>query len=109
MVLIACKNRCLISLARFITLSTMALRNYLYAKHSHDIITDVRINKADARMEDFEDFKAARPKKCLNCANCKSKVPANNTTAKVPVEVETGMAELNLREKEVAANVHGNN
>jgi hypothetical protein len=79
----------------------MALHNYLYAKHPHDIITDSRINKSDTKMEDFEDFKATKPKKCLNCANCKSRAATkDNSGAKVSVEVDVAaMADLTLKEK----------
>lgn len=85
---------------RYLFLPTMALRNYLYAKHAHDIITESRINKAETKMDDFEDFAVTKPKKCLNCANCKSRAATkDNSGAKVSVEVDVAaMADLTLKD-----------
>lgn len=78
----------------------MALRNYLYAKHSHDIITETRINKAESKMEDFEDFGLGKQKKCLNCANCKSSsTKKESKPARVAVEIDaSAMAKLTINE-----------
>lgn len=85
---------------RFLFLQTMALHNYLYARHAHDIITESRINKTETKMEDFEDFTVTKPKKCLNCANCKSRTATkDNSGAKVSVEVDVAaMADLTLKD-----------
>jgi hypothetical protein len=70
----------------------MALRNYLYAKHSNDI-TDAKINKKEMKEEvrthRSKTFKVIHKedgtKECRNCVDCPKKLATLSESTRTPM------------------------